>query len=642
MLSKLDRQQLLRRSLFTIALLVVLIGAGLLLNAVAAKRAANEYELANDFPRGALVYAQFSDLPAMLKSWDESELKNRYLASTSFQQLQSRHLALKLVSRWNEFNDATGFPIDAGVLGGLADNRAAIAVYDIGRLDLALIAPISEAKLAACQFFQGKDNFEEIELPDGSVYYLHDVEADRGRQKQQIGFAAINGKLVLATNEKLLLRSIANLNGQAKKDRLTDDPSFQSLSRSLAPRFLTVWVDQAKLNDDWYFKQYWLMSKVSALKNLRAGIFDPEMQQGRWIERREFLTAGAPAKSAPVISAQLQQQIAAIVPGDVPFVQMRAVAGDQNSAAVLARESLFDGEAKSREKTRDWNWRRYDESDFEFSSEEDDGSDRYAYLSYRYNLEVDDPADAGEPEENYDAELRQAGEERSLAGLRAALQSGRPAAAAKIAKPKAIEGPLFAEFGRAAILVLQTPASLDRTRLEQAIAQLAANRLMIAGASSLSGGQSGQSGGRFEWRSRTERGVEWREMPLPALGRSVGYGLRGQMLILSNSPELLANLMTRQQQNRESFTAAHELSIIRLNQRAEAFDRIFTKLDEPRVKAYWKERKGDKAEATDPSQEFFSGNIASLLDVTSPVAEVRVERSHADGRLREQVSFFVK
>jgi hypothetical protein len=631
MLSKLDRQQLLRRSLFTIALLVVLIGAGLLLNAVAAKRAADEYELASDFPRGALVYAQFSDLPAMLKSWDESELKNRYLASTSFQQLQSRHLALKLVSRWNEFNDATGFPIDAGVLGGLADDRAAIAVYDIGRLDLALIAPISEAKLAACRFFQGKDNFEEVELPDGSVYYLHDVEADRGRQKQQIGFAAIDGKLVLATNEKLLLRAIANLNGQAKKDRLTDEPSFQSLSRSLAPHFLTVWVDQSKLNDDWYFKHYWLMSKVSDLKNLRAGIFDLEMQQGRWIERREFLMAGKQAKFAPIVSAQLQQQIAAIVPSDVPFVQMRAAAGDQNSAAVLARESLFDGEAKSREKTRDWSWRRYDESDFEFSSEEEDGSDRYAYLSYRYNLEVDDPADAGEPEGNDDAKLRQAGDERALAGMRAALQSGRPAAAAKIAKPKAIEGPLFAEFGRAAILVLQAPASLDRARLEQAIAQLAANRLMIA-----------STPARFEWRSRTERGVEWREMPLPALGRSVGYGLRGQMLILSNSPELLANLMTHQPQNRDHFTAAHELSIIRLNQRAEAFDRIFTKLDEPRVKAYWKERKGDKAEATDPSQEFFSGNIASLLDVVSPVVEVRVEQSQPDGRLREQVSLLIK
>ena len=90
------------------------------------------------------------------------------------------------------------------------------------------------------------------------------------------------------------------------------------------------------------------------------------------------------------------------------------------------------------------------------------------------------------------------------------------------------------------------------------------------------------------------------------------------------------------------FTPAHELTVIRLNQRAEAFDRVFAKLDEPRVKAYWKERKGDKAEPTDPSQEFFSGNIASLLDVASPVEEVRIQRSYASGRLREEVAFLVK
>src|SRR5262249_6057655 len=190
MFSKLDRQQIIRRSLFTAALLAALIGIGLLINAVAARRDAGDFELASDFPRGALVYAQFSDFPAMLKMWDESELKSRYLDSTSFEQLQTRHLALKLVSRWKEFSDATGFPIDLGVLGGLADNPAAVAVYYIGRLDLALIAPLSREKLTACRFFQGKNNFKEIALPDGSVYYLHDFEADKGRQKQQIGFAA--------------------------------------------------------------------------------------------------------------------------------------------------------------------------------------------------------------------------------------------------------------------------------------------------------------------------------------------------------------------------------------------------------------------------------------------------------------------
>src|SRR5262249_19504397 len=314
MFSKFDYQQIIRRPSFAAVLLVALVVIGLLINAIAAKSSAGEFELARDFPRGALVYAQFSDFPAMLKEWDESELKSSYLDSTSFEQLQTRHLALKLVSRWTEFNDATGFPIDIDVLSGLADNRAAISIYDIVRLDLALIAPLSEEKLAASRFFQGKNNFKEIALPDGSVYYLHDVEADKGRQKQQIGFAAMKGKFILATNEKLLLRAIANLNGQEKKDRLSDDPSFQVLSSALAPHFATVWVDQPKLNEDWYFKQYWLMSKVGDLKEIRAGIFDLELREEKWVERREFLTNSNRLRSAAAISTETQQQIAAIMP----------------------------------------------------------------------------------------------------------------------------------------------------------------------------------------------------------------------------------------------------------------------------------------------------------------------------------------
>ena len=39
------------------------------------------------------------------------------------------------------------------------------------------------------------------------------------------------------------------------------------------------------------FKHYWLMQNVAELKNVRAGIFDLERQESKWIERREFLTS---------------------------------------------------------------------------------------------------------------------------------------------------------------------------------------------------------------------------------------------------------------------------------------------------------------------------------------------------------------
>src|SRR5215475_2188650 len=398
MFSNKDYRRIIKRSLGAAALLAALICIGVAINAVSAGRAAGGFELANDFPRGAVVYAQFKDLPAAIKQWDESALKERYLKSVNYQKMWSRHLANKLFSRWEEFNDATGFSLDLSAFGAAASNRAAIAVYDIGRLDLVVIAPLSDAKFAATQFFQSKDNFEESEAPGGAIYYLSDVEADKGRQKQQIGFAQLKGRFVLATSEKLLLRAIANIDGQAKKDRMTDEPSFQSLSKTMTPHFMTVWVNQTQLNDDWYFKRYWAVGATKDLRNMRAGIFDLELQNNRWVERREFLIDGRAPNPGAALSEKSMRQIERIIPADAPFVQIRAVGGDLSPSVVMIRDALFDGKVEAAKVSRDWSWRRYDGSDFEVADEngDSDGGSRYSYLSSRYNLDVDDLEDAGE------------------------------------------------------------------------------------------------------------------------------------------------------------------------------------------------------------------------------------------------------
>ncbi|HKQ74994.1 MAG TPA: hypothetical protein VJ810_14965 [Blastocatellia bacterium] len=636
MFSNTDYRRIIRRSVFTAAPLTALIAIGIAINAVSANRASRGFEQARDFPRGAVVYAQFKDLPEAIKQWDESALKGRYLASVNYQKMWSRHLANKLFSRWEEFNSAAGFSLGASAFSAIADNRAAVAVYDIGRFDLVVIAPLSDAKFAVTQFFQHKDSFEQIELPGGTVYYLSEVEADNGRQKQQIGFAQLKDRFVVATSEKLLLRAIANISGQAKKDRMTDEPSFQSLSKTVTPHFMTVWVNQKHLNDDWYFKRYWLMRNAEELKNIRAGIFDLELRNNRWVERREFILDGRSSSAGAAVSKQSLQEIERIIPAGAAFARIRGIGGDQNAAVEMVHEALFDGKVEGSVESRDWNWERYEDSDFDVAAEDEEfyGYSRYSSLSHKYDLDVDDPDAAGErgSGEVDDATIRLKGEEKLAALLRSALRPSRPSVAARIAEPLAIGGPLFAEFRRAAIIVMEDPASLERESLERAIAGLAAGRLMIAGAPAT-----------FGWDSRNANGVEWREMRLPMLGRAVGYGVRGRHLIVSNNPETLASLMTGAQSIREiqSYTPVHELTIIRLSQRKKAFDQIFARLDESRIKAYWKERRGAEVNQlgpNEPSMEFFSGEISSLLDVAAPVEQIRIQRSYAAGRLREEVS----
>src|SRR5437868_5860721 len=112
------RQRLLRPRAYVCVALALVVCLGLLAYARAVREGRGPYALAADLPRGALVYAQCADLPALVKRWDESTLKQQLVASTSFQQFAQHHLALKLAERWSEYNDAFGFTLHAAALAG--------------------------------------------------------------------------------------------------------------------------------------------------------------------------------------------------------------------------------------------------------------------------------------------------------------------------------------------------------------------------------------------------------------------------------------------------------------------------------------------------------------------------------------------
>ncbi len=122
--------------------------------AYAAFSAKREFAPAEDLPREAVVYVEFTDLPAFLQLWEKSELRQKYLESENFNSLKRRRLGLQLASRWQEFNEAVGFSLDVETVGGLAEKRAAIGIYDVGKLEFVFIAPVSSEIFTATKFFQ--------------------------------------------------------------------------------------------------------------------------------------------------------------------------------------------------------------------------------------------------------------------------------------------------------------------------------------------------------------------------------------------------------------------------------------------------------------------------------------------------------
>lgn len=616
---------------------LVLIFVALIVFARSTHSKKNAYTLAEDLPRGALVYAQFENVPELIKQWEQSQLKERYLSSTNYQQLQHRHLALKLISRWEEFNSALGFPLDLPTIGSSTDGAAAVGVYDIGQLDLLFVAPISDEKVALTQFFKSKDQFEEAEAPDGTVYHTQTVESDRGRQKQVLAFTTLNGRFLLGTNEKLFLRAIANINRRATKDSIADDPAFKTLSQKVSPHFATVWVDQARLNADYYFKHYWVMQNVAELKNIRAGIFDLQRQDSKWIERREFLTNAPLERGNFKIAAAELRQLYSQTPQDAPFVRIRSLVNNASLPGKIISDTLFDTPVEQDSSNSSWSWERYSSEDFYPTSGDDyyEPYDRYSNLDESYEKTIDDPYDARvtapvEPGRNpLAAQL----EHQFLSDLQNVLGPARPSAVAIATTPHVTKGPLFVEFRKVAILTLQSPANLRRELLEQTVAQGVQGRLTVV-----------HSGRQSKWESRTDGGLTWRSLDLPMLGWEICYAVNGNVLVLSNSTEMMKEVLRAHDKNEVSSVSAtgdvDELTIIRFARRRESFDDVVNVLDADAIKRQQASKTGDNS--IEGSQEFFSGNISSLLNVASDVSRIEIKRRSVGNNLHEEIELVMK
>lgn len=600
--------------------LVLIASLGLFGSAQSARPKANPFELANALPRGAFVYGQFQDLPEFIKRWNESGLKARYQESVNYQQFQKRHLGLKLMERYFEFNSALGFELDSVTMSHSAEKKAAFAVYDIGRMEMVFVAPMSDEKIAATQFFSNQDRFEPTELPDGTTYYSLEVEADRGRQKQKMVFAAVKGKFILATSEQLMLRTLANLKGKSQSDRLSAEPAFQKLTRELNPHFFTAWVDQNKLNSDWYFKHYWVQHNVADLKSFEAGLFDLELAETEWVEHRVFLTSKTETGRPTQISTQEMSQIAQLIPDDVPFITLHSATGQipiiSKQVSQIFTQPLVPDTTYNRENR----WDPYYTDSYEnygVDSDSDDswyGYSQYQYLDSDYDETINDPVDAEIAMPELDPiEVRKSARLAFSQNFSAALSSAGPQTVAVIQSPQSRPGQLFAEFRKATLVMLQSPSALNRPALEQSLIQLAQSQFSIAAVGTTA----------LEWTSSEINGLPFRQLNLPMLGLTWCYALKDRALVLANNIELLQSILTPSPHPKTMFQpskAIDELTLIRVNQRKPAFDDIATRLKSDQI-------------------DFFANEISSVLDTVQPVTEVTITRRTEPGRLYEVVKF---
>jgi hypothetical protein len=550
------------------------------------------FDAARDFPRGALVYVQIADLPALIRLLKEARFTERYLGSRNYQEFANNHLGRKLASRWREFNDAAGFALDFETLSGLAENRAALALYDVGKLDFVFVAPISNEIFAATGFARNRSKFEAQAIDEKITVYRAFVDADRGRQKQELIYAHLDGRLIVATSEKLLARTVENVRQKGGKNSLADEPAFKLLSEDFSPRAATVWVDQEKLNTDYYFKRYWLMSEISELENIKAGFFDLAVEDGRVVERRKLLLDKPVAPPAAV--EKTAAGILAHLPENTPFYRLQAA--DREALERAVRDTIFERRRPS-PMSRRGSPDGFSRAFGYFASNARD----YASLGEDFDAFIDE---TDEPESDSERTAADFG----FAGI-------FPDAAARtvltFTDPHVQPAPLFVEFRRGAVIDLAAPKLFRRDSFEAAIAENFTARLLIS-----------DPGAAPKWTAGTDGALNWRELSMPMLGLKAAYAVAGNRLILANDPDFLKKILTARETSPRFGPEFpfNELTVLDFERREAGYDRVFAALAE----------KG-------AAPVFFTGNIKSLLDAAPEVEKIEIKRIFSGDFQREEI-----
>lgn len=259
--------------------------------------------LAEMIPVGPLLYLEAKDLGALLRDWNSSTEKTEWTKSDAYQVYSRSRLAGRLEQAQAEFANAAGAPPDYAMLAGVSGAESALAVYDIGNLELLFVTKLPAAKAAESVLWKARGS--AVSRRAAGVEYF--VKIDK-RTSRTVAFAAAGGWLVLATREDLVtgaLALIANPGQTSLRQERWFDQAVAAASNG--PRELRMAANMERLTVSPHFRSYWIQRNVSQLTQFRSALADLDRAGNAFTERRVLQRpiAAADTTSAEAGVAQL-------------------------------------------------------------------------------------------------------------------------------------------------------------------------------------------------------------------------------------------------------------------------------------------------------------------------------------------------
>ncbi len=592
-----------------------------------ARPVAEQLKLAAAMPRGAMLYVQAADLSALMKRWIASPVRGQFYKSASFIAFSKSRIYLKLQDRRKDFEAALGFGLDENRLAELAGGASAVAIYDIGNLELVLVTEVPRARAVTTTLFKRAPQFSERQAGDG-VYYVRDVTTDGGRLNQQFCFAHLDGRLIITTTEALMIRAIAGVRSAGADSLIADVMTTAEQSRGFAAHEVTMWLDQARLNDNRHFNSYWIHNNVAdasaaGLASIEGGLVDLRFTREGMTEQRWFKMGVASKGLGPeVLSGEQASGLLRFAPADAELIEVSpGASGKELSAAVS--QALFG-------KLPEQSWSAPDAPDRTRASRDSARGERYRNLDSRFDVDVDDQHAPGRRtgyagrEAKGDASKAPSVSDFS-SSISAILSAASPSGYCELVRSRSEAGKPFVWFERAVVIEMKG-TDLDRARVERTIMEELRARFIVGVAPAL------------EWQDADSV----RYVAQSLTGQGAAYGVSGNHLVLASSREfardiIRAALSPASQAARIDGAVAY-YGVARVADAKPVFDKLMSKLD---GRGRTNSGAQDSDDQDDRDVKFFSENLSSLV-TASAVREFRVKREREGAMLLEQVVYRVQ
>lgn len=576
--------------------------------------------LARLIPRGAIAYVQARNLADLFSRWTASPAHDRYYQSDNYKAFQQSRLFAKLSERLKEFEDGAGVQMDEARIAEMAGGATAVAMYDMGKLEIVYVTELPAAKASLTALFKQSAKFEARKA-GSAQYYVLELATDGGRMRQGLSFASVDGKFIVATTETLMQRTLGNLAADSA-DRLSDDiaPTLAA-AEGFQAHDVTLWTDIPRLKAQRFFKLYWIQGKAAVgLDGVASNLSDLELSAEGIVERRWSLLDDTGRK---VKGTETRNPIDFLkLASGSQFMDGESLdpAKDEAKVAGAVMRTLFPAVRPTSAPTDPPSITTGGDSRGE-------NGERYADLDERFDRDIDDPSlavgnakDKGKPASGPTTDPL----ETELAGV---LKAAGPTMVARLGSAKTDPATKYVTFDRAVILEFRN--ALDAKKYEAVISEMIFRRYLVAG---------------------TLRGIEWRTNEKGITAPNIGgiaeqggaYFTDGKHFVIANSVAYAESLKTMliaaaPLPSPGELKKVTRVATVRLKGVAEPYRRLMKIIDFNGTESL--EGLGDEEEGGNQYISFFGQNISSLLSVTSEFDSVTLEAARGEKALAEAITY---